>query len=547
MQTATPRWLAAAMRRMRRTRTLIASLLACALLAVAASLVTAMATGTSAAPLTATFAKGRDWGTGYQASYTINNSGRAAVHGWTVEFDLPSGARLDSLWNGNYQVGRGHVTVHSLGYNSTVAAGASVAFGMVVAHPPNVSALPANCRLNGRPCSPGGTPTPTPTSTSKTSAPPTPPTMTSASASSPVSSASSPPPPPAANTACTIVVPANPLSAAGLATPYQLAATNPGQGPCHEADPNQAAFVQAAVLDPATGAVSVYSPLVVDRGSKPAARPVTPRLPAGAVVAVWFGYNGGVLTLSGPGAGSCVNGVPGSPFGQFAYCNAAAFFTAADSAVTAGRLKVPALGTASDGRPCPTVRDFAVVDQDQSDNLPTSYLITGTGTVAQDTAANRAALGRSAQPLSNGSDNRLLADFIDPALHCTPFTAPDLADPGARTTALALNELQGRLQAQPAALVPPNDPMTTVNDRPSLAKTNLYRAGTGQTPLPQSANLAAAGRDYCTNLTTIAPKRFAADRAALAAAPSPDPASPNLLSFLRSRFTGSLQLLHCRT
>lgn len=525
----------------------MASLLACALLAVAASLVTAMATGAPASGLTATFAKIRDWGTGYQATYTITNSGRGAVHGWTVEFDLPSGARLDSLWNGGYQVGRGHVTVHPLASDRTVAGGASVAFGMVVAHPPNVGGLPANCRLNGRPCGPGSAPTPTPTSTSKTSAPPTPPTTTSAPASSPVSGTSSASAPPPADTACTIVVPAAPLSAAGLATPYQLAATDPAQGPCHEADPNQAAFVQAAVLDPATGAVSVYSPLIVDRGAKPAARPVTPRLPAGAVVAVWFGFNGGVLTLSGPGAGSCVGGLAGSPFGQFAYCNAAAFFTAANSAVAGGRLKVPPLGTASDGRPCPTVRDFAVVDQDQSDNLPTSYLITPTGTVAQDTAANRAALGPSAQPMTNGSDNRLLADLIDPALHCTPFTAPDLTDPGTRTTALALNELQAGLQAQPVALVPPNDPMTTVDGRRSLAKTNLYRAGTGQSPLPQSADLAAAARDYCTNLTTIAPKRFAADRAALAAAPSPDPASPNLLSFLRTRFTASLQLLRCHT
>ena len=532
------------MRRMQRTRTLIAALLACGLLAVAASFVTAMAGGTPASGLTAAFAKTRDWEAGYQATYTISNSGRAAVHGWTLEFDLPSGARLGSVWNGSYEVARGHVTVHPVASDRTVASRASVAVGMVVAHPANVSGLPVNCRLNGRPCTPGSTPTPTPTSTSKTSAPPTPPTSSSASASSPASSASSAPPA-QANANCTVVVPAAPLTAAGLATPYPLVATDPAQGPCHEAEPTQAAFVQAAVLDPATGAVSVYSPLVVDKGTKPAARPVAPRLPAGAVVAVWFGYNGDVLTLSGPGAGSCVNGQPGSPFGQFAYCNAPAFFTAAGSAVTAGRLKIPPLGTASDGRPCPTVRDFAVVDQDQSDNLTTSYLITPTGTVAQNTAANRAALGSSARPTVNGSDNGLLDAFIDPALHCTPFTAPDLADPGARTAALALNELQASLQAQPVALVPPNDPMTTADGRFNLAKTNLYRAGTGQTPLPQSANLAAAARDYCTNLTTVAPKRFAADRAALAAAPSPDPASPNLLSFLRARFTGSLQLLRC--
>src|SRR3954464_1414153 len=46
------------------------------------------------------------------------------------------------------------------------------------------------------------------------------------------------------NVNCKLIVPANPLSAQGLATPYQLVATNPNKGACNEANPNQAAFVQ---------------------------------------------------------------------------------------------------------------------------------------------------------------------------------------------------------------------------------------------------------------------------------------------------------------
>src|SRR5579864_4916795 len=49
----------------------------------------------------------------------------------------------------------------------------------------------------------------------------------------------------AVNPNCTLIVPANPLSAQGLATPYQLVATNPANGPCNEANANQSAFVQA--------------------------------------------------------------------------------------------------------------------------------------------------------------------------------------------------------------------------------------------------------------------------------------------------------------
>src|SRR5262249_19740472 len=74
----------------------------------------------------------------------------------------------------------------------------------------------------------------------------------------------------AVNGDCTLIVPAQPLTAQGLATPYQLVATNPENGPCNEANAAQAAFVQAAVIDPATGKLAIYDPLVVDKGTQPA-------------------------------------------------------------------------------------------------------------------------------------------------------------------------------------------------------------------------------------------------------------------------------------
>ncbi|OLB64481.1 MAG: hypothetical protein AUI10_10940 [Actinobacteria bacterium 13_2_20CM_2_72_6] len=205
-----------------------------------------------------------------------------------------------------------------------------------------------------------------------------------------------PAPPPKAepNPNCTLVVPADPLSAKGLATPYQLVATDRRKGACHESVADQAAFVEAAILDPATGAVSVYHPLVTDGERRPAADPVTPKLPAGAVVGIWFGYNGDTLTLRGANRSTltgakCVNGLGRSLFGQYAYCNAVAWFQAANAAITAKKLVVPATGTGKDGLPCPTVRDFSVVDQDMSDNVVSSYLIVGDGRTAPNTADNR--------------------------------------------------------------------------------------------------------------------------------------------------------------
>jgi hypothetical protein len=345
-----------------------------------------------------------------------------------------------------------------------------------------------------------------------------------------------------AGSTCTLVVPADPLSAKGLATPYEML------GPCHETNPDTAAFVQATIVDPATGAVAVYDPLVVDRGKVPAVAPSVPKVPAGAVVGVWFGFNGDDLRLRGTGdsltAGQCVGGLGKSRFGQFAYCNAPAFFSAASTAIAGGKLAVPGIGTAADGQPCPTTRDFSLVDADQSDNVTSTYLFLPDGTTAQNTAGNEAALSTmGAQILVNGSDNALLDDFVDPALGCTPYTAPDLSQPGRVTTSLALNELQAsKFQPAPAALVPVSDPMTVVDGKNSIPKTNLYRVGVGQ-PAIGAADTATA---YCSDIVDIGPARVQLDRRLTRRAKSPDTGAANsLFTFLAQRLAGSFDTLGC--
>jgi len=317
---------------------------------------------------------------------------------------------------------------------------------------------------------------------------------------------------------CTLTVPANPLTAQGLATPYQLG------GGCDEANKMQAAFVQGAVIDPA-GNISIYNPLVVNQGQQPAVAPVVPTIPAGSTVGIWFGFNGNNLTFQDTNGslmqGNCVNGTNGSIFGQFSYCNAPAFFQAANAAMAAGKINPnpanAALGTGKDGLTCPSVRDFSLVDQDQSDNVTTTYMINGTQQV-------------------NGSDNRLLAVALDGALGCTPLMATDLANPGQMTTALPLNELQAAAQqAAPIALVPLGDPMTLVNNNPDAAKTNLYRMGVDQ----PSVEASDGGNTtmYCHHLLNVAPQRLATDAPLTGVANSPDPAAANsLFTFLAQRF-----------
>lgn len=343
----------------------------------------------------------------------------------------------------------------------------------------------------------------------------------------------------AVNMDCSLIVPPHPLSAQGLATPYQLIATDGNNGPCNEANANQAAFVQGAVFDPATGQISVYNPLVVDAGTQPAAAPVVPTLPKNAVVALWFGFNGNNLTLQGNGntlqQAHCVNGADGTLFTQMAYCNAVAFFQQANQAVQQGQLKVPALGTAKDGLACPTTRDFSVVDMDQSDNVTTTYLVLPNGQTAQLTAANQQALPNAVEQ-NNGSDNGLLTKGIDPTLGCTPWMAPDLANPGNMAAALPLNEMQAAAhQKAPVALVPAGDDMVLNNGQLDLNKINAYRVGVDQTP---AADLGQAStKQYCRNLRAIGPQRLLLDSQLTQNAASPAPAmGNNLFTFLAQRF-----------
>jgi hypothetical protein len=359
----------------------------------------------------------------------------------------------------------------------------------------------------------------------------------------------------AQNMDCTLIVPANPLTAAGLATPYQLVATNPANGPCRETDANQSAFVQAAVIDLNTGQISIYNPLVIDRGTSPAAAPVVPTLPKRSVVALWFGFNGNNLSLVGQNDGSqsgenndlednhCTQGL-----GQFAYCNAVAFFEAADDAIDDGKLQVPPLGTSpKDHLVCPSVRSFTLVDQDQSDNLTTTYLFTPNG-IAQDTATNRAKFGVTGRK-GNPSDNRLMNVFVDPALGCTSWRAPDLTDPGFSVPSLSLNELQAAMfQKAPIARIPLGDPFVLdppFTGKPSLAQVNRYRRGVHQQLAEEEED--ASTTTYCSNIREIHTDKLFLDRPYLTAFRSPFPDIANsLFTFMAQRYVASYAILQCQ-
>jgi hypothetical protein len=359
----------------------------------------------------------------------------------------------------------------------------------------------------------------------------------------------------AQNMDCTLIVPANPLSEAGLATPYQLMATNPANGPCDQANFNSRTFVQGVFINPSTGQISVYNPLVINKGTVTGVAPVRPDLPDGAIVSLYFGFNGNNLKLKfrvddqtddtndDDVNSNCVQG-----FGQEAWCNTAAFFAAAHDAIADGRLRVPALGTSpADHLPCPSVRSFRLVDQDQSDNVTTRYVKLANGQFASDTAANRALPG--ATIFGNPSDNRLLDVFVDAALACTPWLVPDMQDAGHLVPSLPTNELQARAhQAAPLALVPLGDPFTfspAITGTPNLARVNTYRRNVDQ---PQAdGNDDASTTTYCGLLRTIHTNdMLIRDKSFLLGINSPLPdVANNLFTFMAQRYVASYQILGC--
>jgi hypothetical protein len=345
----------------------------------------------------------------------------------------------------------------------------------------------------------------------------------------------------AASLNCTLTVPNNPLSARGLATPWQL-----GDG-CSEATSTEQAFVEATILSP-NGQLQVYNPLVIDAGATPAAAPVVPKIPRGSQVIIDVGFNGTNLLLKGRGArqGNCVDALGQSVIGQVSACNAVNFYRLANFEIGTGRLQIPARGNANDGQACMTVRDFAMVDQDQSDNVVTSYLMNANGQIAQNTAANAAAMN-GATTLVNGSDDKLLAAFLDPATGCTPFTAPDITDPAGSSASQALNELSALVnQKGVIAVVPTNDEMTLVGGSYSIAKTNVYRSLVDQPLLPANTDPAAVAMAYCQNMSNIAPARSQLDMTREAGVGSPVPAVGNTLAtFIGNRLAMSFANLGC--
>ncbi|MEU7016831.1 glycosyl hydrolase family 18 protein [Streptomyces sp. NPDC046385] len=102
----------------------------------------------AATSATATYTKVSDWGSGFEGKWTVKNTGTTSLSSWTVEWDYPSGTAVTSAWDATVTSSGTHWTAKNLGWNGSLAPGATVSFGFNGSG----SGAPAGCKINGASC-----------------------------------------------------------------------------------------------------------------------------------------------------------------------------------------------------------------------------------------------------------------------------------------------------------------------------------------------------------------------------------------------------------
>lgn len=71
------------------------------------------------------------WPGGYQAEVRVTNSGTAAIDGWTVHVELPSGSAIQQVWSANAAQSGARVSFTSVSWNGRLTPGQTVTFGFI--------------------------------------------------------------------------------------------------------------------------------------------------------------------------------------------------------------------------------------------------------------------------------------------------------------------------------------------------------------------------------------------------------------------------------
>ena len=376
---------------------------------------------------------------------------------------------------------------------------------------------------------------------------------------------------------CGITIPADPLTAVGLSSPFIIADTietfSASQykslnthNYCNTLNYKSTVLIDALILDVDTGNILIYQPLVANDMNQVAFPTRFPILPTNFIIAYWFTSNGMPIVFLNTNStnsindGQCVFGDGVSIFGIFGYCNAINFFTSANSLIAANILKIPQVGNTIYKVPCLTTRHFGFVSEDQGTGVYSSYIVTKDNKVAQNTQYNRHILNVSNIIENTISNNRLLNKIIYPVIGCNAFTVVDLTEitpgsyggfPSVQSSSLALNEL---FAMKDFALIPSGSPMvlqldtmTNTQSYIDLQKFINYRGGLNQ-HFVNGLNYPQDTINYCKNMYSIAGPYLGIHGNELFIAQSPNKSfANNLLNFMAHRFVNSWSRLNCET
>jgi endoglucanase len=152
---------------------------ACVGLAAATTLVPTMLSSASAASLgcSVTYATQSQWSGGFVANLVVDDTGAAAIDGWTLTFTFPGDQKITNAWNATVTQTGQTVTAIAESYNADITPGTSTSLGFQGTWTTN-DTTPTTFTINGVTCGTTTTPTPTPTTTTASASPTPTPTPT---------------------------------------------------------------------------------------------------------------------------------------------------------------------------------------------------------------------------------------------------------------------------------------------------------------------------------------------------------------------------------
>ena len=90
-----------------------------------------------------------DWGTGFNASITITNTGTTPINGWTLGFTFPGNQKITDGWNATWSQDGQNATAKSQSFNATINPGGSFQIGFNGSYT-GTNSKPTTFTLNGQ-------------------------------------------------------------------------------------------------------------------------------------------------------------------------------------------------------------------------------------------------------------------------------------------------------------------------------------------------------------------------------------------------------------